>query len=203
MEQFDELQALWQKNTIPQAPAVSKENVAAVIASSVRKEKKKLVEYFWASLGYQIMIYSFACFLAVKYRGDMQVVVLCAIGALMFIPFTIVLMRKFKAMFKPAAENATDIQANIRRQSQLLTQFFRVKKVFDFISIPVYCFIMDVILFKLYTPGGIEAHMPLGIGLYVLGLLVFGIAARLENRKHFVKPLQNFALILEDMEKVG
>ncbi len=75
--------------------------------------------------------------------------------------------------------------------------------MFDFISIPIYCFIMDVILFKLYSTGGIEDHIPVGIAMYVLGLLVFGVAARLENRKHFVKPLRNFALILEDLDKMG
>lgn len=203
MEQFDEVQAFWQKNTTLETPPVSKENVEAVIRSRIRREKKKVVEYFWLSLGYQIMIYSFACFLGIKYWGDTQVMVTCAAGALLYIPFTIILMRKFKGMYKPLAEKATDIQANITRQSQLLTQFFRLKKMFDLISIPANCLILMVILFRLYVPGGIQAHIPGGIALFVLGLLIFGIAAWFENRKHFVKPLRNFALILEDMEKIG
>ncbi len=201
MEQFDEVRDFWQKNTMPQANTVSKENVETVIKSRIRKEKKKIVEYFWLSLGYQILIYSFACFLAVKYIGDTQMMLLCAAGALLYIPFTIMLMRKFKAMYKPTGNQPADIRANVMQQSRLLTQFFRLKKRFDFISIPVTCLILELILFKLYVPGGIKAYIPGSIAAYVLGLLIFGVAAWFENKKHFVKPLLVFELILEDIEK--
>jgi hypothetical protein len=204
MYPFDEVRDFWKQNTTPEATPLplSKENVEAVIRSRIKKVKKSIAEYFWLSLTYQILIYSFACHLFIKFWGDTRIMIMCAVGALLYIPFTIILMRKFKRMFKPVVEATEDIRANVRYQYELLTRFFKFKKRFDRAGIPISCLILEGILFTLYAPGGIEAHVPGSILAYLGMLLIFSTAAWFENKKHFVRPLRRFKFILEDIEKI-
>jgi hypothetical protein len=206
MDPFNEVRELWQKNTAPEAntPPLSKENVAAVVRSGIRKEKKIIAEYFWLSLSYQILIYSFICWLFIKFRGDAQVMAMCAAGAALYIPFTVALLRKFKAMFKPdAAGRSSDIRTHVRRQYELLSQFFVLKKRFDLAGIPITCLLLEGILFKLYVPGGIQAHLIGSAIIYAGIVLIFGTAAWFENKKHFVRPLRRLEFILKDIDYPG
>jgi|GEM_PF-1135277 len=206
MDPFNDVRDLWQKNAAPEAstPPLSKENVAAVIRSRIRKEKKGIAEYFWLSLSYQILIYSFVCWLFVKFWGDKQVMAMCAAGAALYIPFTTLLMRKFKAMYRPdAAAKALDIRASVRRQYELLSRFFILKKRFDLGGIPITCLVLEGVLFKLYVPGGIKAHLPAALAVYAGIVLIFGTAAWFENKKHFVRPLRRLTFILKDIDYPG
>ena len=203
MDPFDEVRDVWKKNTPPVAntPSLSKENVETIIRSRIKKVKKSIAEYFWLSLTYQILIYSFACHLLIKFRGDTPIVAMCAVGVLLYVPFTIILMRKFKGMFASTAGKTENIRANVRHQYELLTQFFMFKKRFDLVGIPLSCLMLEGILFTLYVPGGIEAHVPVSILAYAGLLLIFSTAAWFENKKHFKRPLRRFEWILEDIEK--
>jgi hypothetical protein len=203
MDTFNEVRELWQQNAGPEAntPLFGKENVAAVIRARIRKEKKGIAEYFWLSLSYQILIYSFVCWLVIKFWGDHQVMAMCAAGAALYIPFTVVLLRKFKAMYKPdAAGKSSDIRTHIERQYELLRHFFVLKKRFDLAGIPITCLLLVGIIFKLYVPGGIQDHLAGSTIIYVVLVLIFGTAAWFENKKHFVRPLRRLAFILEDID---
>jgi hypothetical protein len=104
-------------------------------------------------------------------------------------------------MYKPdAAGRSSDIRTHIERQYQLLSQFFVLKKRFDLAGIPITCLLLVGILFKLYVPGGIQAHLAGSAIIYAVLVLIFGTAAWFENKKHFVRPLRRLAIILEDID---
>ena len=206
MDPFNEVRELWQKNAAPEAntPPLSKEDVETVVRSRIRKEKKIIAEYFWLSLSYHILIYSFTCWLFIKFWGDNQVMAMCAAVAALYIPFTIVLMRKFKAMYRPdTTAKLLDIRASVRRQYEGLSQFFILKKRFDLGGIPITCLVLEGVLFKLYVPGGIIAHLPAALAVYAGIVLIFGTAAWFENKKHFIRPLRRLAFILKDIDYPG
>ena len=203
METFDPVRNFWQNNSNQQSkePALNKEDVEKVIKSRIKKESKIFAEFFWASLAFQIFIYSFACFLILKFWGDPLITGLCAGGALLYIPFTIILMQKFKAVYKPMGDRSGNMQTHARNQYKLLTQFFRFKKGFDLVAIPVNSLVVVGVLFMIYVPGGIVANLGIAMAGFLVMLFVYGIAAWSENKKHFVKPLRQYELILDDMEK--
>jgi hypothetical protein len=118
----------------------------------------------------------------------------------MYLPLTIVLMRKYKAMLVPRPGVSTDIKTGVENQRRLLQSFFTFKKRFDLVSIPVNSFILVIIMFNLYVPGGIELHLFWGIVSFVLLVLIYTIAAWFENKKHFIQPIKRFGLILENIE---
>ncbi|MEP6611594.1 MAG: hypothetical protein ABJA76_06905 [Mucilaginibacter sp.] len=200
METLDEAKNLWQ-NTNQQTgqPLLNKVEVENIIKLRIKKEKKNAAEYFWLSFAYQILIYAFGCYVIIKYWGDGRITLLSAAGVLLYIPLTVILMRKFKAMFNLPAQQAINLQSDVKNQYTLLSQFFSFKKRFDLLSLPLTSAILTGILFTLYVPGGVETHLA-GAIIACLGmLLVYGVAARFENKKHFVHPLNRLRFILEDI----
>ncbi|MDB4923319.1 hypothetical protein [Mucilaginibacter sp.] len=203
METLDEARNFWQKTNQESNPSpIIKEEVDNVIKTRVKMEQKNAAQYFWLSFVFQIVIYSFACYLIIKYWGDGRMMTLSAAGILLYIPLTIILMKKFQTFFNPPPQ-IFDIRTGIKNQYQSLDQFFSFKKRFDLISIPLNSIILTAILFKLYVPGGIEGH-PAGAVMVCLGMLViYSTATWFENKKHFTKPLKRFRFILEDIEKLN
>jgi hypothetical protein len=207
METFAEIKKCWQENTSQKSGAdlLSKASVATVIRQRVKKEKNKVMQYFWASFTYQVLIYAFASHLVIKFWDDRQIMLLAVCGALLYIPFTIVLLKKFKAMNTQIAVkldySAQNIRDNVKNQYLLLSEFFRFKKRFEWLAIPLSCFIMVMIVFKLYVPGGMEDHLTGGIISFLALLACFVTAIYFENRKRFIEPLRQLELVLEDIDK--
>jgi hypothetical protein len=203
METFDSVRDLWQRQSATQtAPlTLNKTEFDTIIKSRIKKEKKVVVEYFWVALAFQIFIYSIGCFLIAKFWNDTRIVMLSAAGILLYLPFTIVLMRKFKAMYPSRKNNADTIRNNVKTQHESLLRFFNFKKRFDLAAIPVNCLILVGVLFQLYVPGGAEGNLFWSITGFIVMMLIFAIAAWFENRKHFIRPLRQFEQILDDMDK--
>jgi hypothetical protein len=204
METLDEAKNLWQ-NTTRQTnqPLLNKAEVENIINLRIRKEKKSAAEYFWLSFAYQILIYAFGCHLIIKHWGDSRMVLPSVLGVLLYIPLTIMLMRKFKAMFNLPARHAINLQSDVKNQYALLSQFFSFKKRYDLLSLPLTSIILTGIIFMLYIPGGVESHIT-GTVIACLGmLLVYGVAAWFENKKHFIHPLNRLRFILEDIDQVN
>ena len=202
MEPFDEVKNLWLQNTAQAADAslLQQQDVAGIIKQRVKKEKENIAGYFWLSLTFHIIIYSFSSYLLIKYWGDTQITVLTAIGVLLYIPLTIILMRKFKALYQPAATADDNIRTYVGKQYKTLSEFFSFKKRFDVASVPLTSVILTGILFKLYVTGGIAAHLPAAWASCLAMLFVYGLAAWAENKKHFTSPLKRLRFLLEDME---
>ena len=201
MKSFDEAKSFWQAaiNREENISVLNKENFGKIIKSRIKREKKIVAEYFWASLVYQIFVYSFLFHFIIKFWGDMYLLLLSAAGIILYIPFTFVLMRKFKAMYNPPVNLTEDILANVSNQYSLLSQFFRFKKRFDRIAIPVSCFIITAILINLYTIGGIKEHVTGSIVLFLIWLTLFATATWFENKKRFRLPLNQLETILKDI----
>lgn len=162
------------------------------------------MEYFWASFVYQIIIYAFAAHLIIKFWGDVHIMVLSLAGALLYIPFTFIQMRKFKSMAMPIKNKSNaavlDIQTHVSNKYILLLDFFRFKKRYDYVGVPVSCFIMVMLFFSIYIKGGIREHLMAGLISYLIVLAVFILVIYFENKKRFKYPLQKLQLILEDIK---
>jgi len=204
METLDEAKNLWQNtNQQTNQPALDKAEVENIIKLRIKKEKKNAAEYFLLSFAYQILIYAFASHLVIKYWGDNRIMLPSLTGILLYIPLTFILMRKFKAMFNLPAQQAINLQSDVKNQYTLLSQFFNFKKRFDVLSLPLTSAILTGIIFMLYVPGGVEAHLAGAVTVCVGMLLVYGIAAWFENKKHFIHPLNRLKFILEDIGQVN
>jgi hypothetical protein len=204
MENFDEIKKLWSENkvTVTCNTPVSPEYVDQLISNRIKKVNRNFREYFWTSFIYQNMVYACLAFLIVRYFSRPDIAILSIAGILLYIPFTIVFMKKFKSAFllnkEGVAFSDDDIYLNIKNRYTRLSEFFRFKKRFDWVIVPLNCVLIVVINFILFVPGGVMANITAGIILLIVWLVIFIIAIRIENKKKFLEPLRQLETILED-----
>ena len=66
------------------------------------------MRYFWASFTLQIIVYALLSHVSVKYWSDTEVLGLSILGILLFLPFTIMLINKFKSIARIKLSNITE-----------------------------------------------------------------------------------------------
>ena len=139
----------------------------------------------------------------IRYGNDRETLLYAVGGTLLFLPFTIVMMRKFKQMAANRPVTAADANTGglhdyVSRQYALLRSFYRFKRLYEIIMIPLSTAIGTVLVFQLCVPGGAAAHIAGVIITFVLALLSCAFAIAAENRRHFREPLTRLRQILAE-----
>jgi len=203
MDNSLDLKQLWQAGPAfePHPAPLTEPGLQAIRAARARKELVTVAEFVWATLVYQIILYSFLAYTLVHNWGHGAVVLLCAAGAALYIPLTAALLRRARDLFDPPAAPVQDVWHTVAAEQARLADFFRFKRRLDWVGVPVSCAIIVGVTFALFVPGGL-ARYPLG------GVIVFGLwvgmsvwAIRAENEKRFRAPLRRLAALLEDLQQ--
>jgi hypothetical protein len=205
MESFDQFKKAWneaKEQPDNQAP-ISLAYLQEAIRCRVRKEKRVMMAYFWGSFVYQLIIYTLMSHLVIRFWGDWQTVGIATAGMLFYLPFTLLQLQKFKTMARaPIHQNSlSDMQAHVKQQYERLAGFYRFKRRFDWVGIPLTAFLFVVFIFKLFVKEGLAQPGMGALLTYLLVLTILSIAIYAENRKSFAIPLHQLALILKDMQR--
>ena len=161
------------------------------------------MRYFWASFGLQILVYALLSHVIVKYGSDDETLLFGIAGILLFIPFTVMLMRKFKrmAVTRPKdGSTGTSLRSYVQQQYSLLQSFYTFKKRYEFILIPLAAAIGIFLTFKLYVPGGALAYLTSAISIFVITVVSCALAIVSENKKSFEQPLNELQKIIEEFK---
>jgi len=201
MKSLDEAKKCWSESKENKQVELPGDEVKQIIRQRIRKEKKVLFEYFWASYIWQFIIYVAMTNMIIRFWGDLRIVVVSLVGILMYIPFTIVFIKKFTKMSGKTNGSFQSLRSNLKLQWNKMNEFFVFKRRFDWLGIPVSCFILTVIIFKLWVPGGWEEHLTGALIVYLFAIIAFLIATVIENRKRFKKPLYKLSLIIKEIEE--
>jgi hypothetical protein len=205
METSDNLKEIWNKNkNADSCKSLSSDYVDHLISQKIKKVKNTFREYFWVSFFYQNLVYACLVFLIAKFFSRTDIVLLSLAGILLYIPFTIVFMKKFKSAFLINKEGVEfsddDICLNIKNNYTRMSEFFRFKKSFDWVIVPLNCVLIVVINFILFVPGGFMANITAAIILLIVWHIIFIIAIRIENKKKFIEPLRQMEEILREFK---
>ena len=207
METLEDLAKCWKVQKHPSYAPLNTEVVGSVITMRAKREQRAVREYFTVSFFWQLLVYAFMSHFIIRFWGDWQFTGWCMAGIVLYVPFTVIFMKKFKAMgirdFGKHGLPVQDIYNNLKTRHTLLTEFYHFKSYFDWIGIPLSCFILLVILFKLYADSGVETHVMGASILYAFILGLFVVATWFENKKRFKEPLHKLKLLIQDMEKQG
>ena len=205
METNNDLKTCWERGKAMEAiPAlVTGRDLREIAASQVRKQFKKVGEFVWAAITYQVILYSFLTHTIVRHWGEGRIVLLCVAGGALYVPMTVALLRRVRELFGRVSEAngsaVPDVVAHVEREYGRLASFFRFKKRMDWIGVPVSCGIIVLVTFTLFVGGG----QPWAIlGLFVVWVGLSTIAIRAENKKRFVVPLRHLELVLDDLKRV-
>ncbi len=204
MKNLEEIKRNWKVETEKLNPVRLDEAAwQDILVQQVKKQKSISMRYFWASLTFQIIVYGFLTHVIIKYWGDQMVWFPAVFCLLLYVPFTVVLMRKFKqlAVLKQNEKYASDlsIKEYVLEQHRLLTSFYTFKKRYEIILIPLSSAIFVWIFFRIYLPGGVMGYPKASVLLFIFSLISCTAAILAENKRNFIRPLKKLKIILEDI----
>ena len=181
-------------------PPVDHAGLLAISKARSARQVNRAIQYFWASFTLQIIVYALLSHLFIRFWGVGAVQGLCLAGGLLYLPFTIMLLRQFKRVARAGAAPPAggSLQARIRQQYESLRAFYRFKTRYEYLLIPLSAALGVWLTFRVYVPGGVPQHAAGAALTYLLTLLGCGWAIRRENRAHFEQPLQNLHDLLEE-----
>ena len=207
MARSDELENVWKEGMAREAePApLTGKDLQTIVASRVRKEVKKVSEFVWAAIVYQIILYSFLAHTFIRHWGDMKIMLLCLAGAACYIPLTAALIRRKRTLFRRSSEAPGSVVPDVFRKVEdeyaRLADFFRFKRRMDWIGAPVSCAIIVLVTFTLFVPGGIEENPLAGLAVFALWVGLSLIAIHAENKRRFISPLRRLELVIDDLKR--
>jgi hypothetical protein len=205
MKTLEELKSVWveNQNHLSTSPAYDRPSLEKMFRSRVKKHTSASMRYFWASFTLQIIVYALLSNVIVKHLTDTEVLVLSIAGFALYVPFTIMLMKKFKSMAttKLIDHVQTSLHQYVLTHYTLLLAFYRFKTRYEFVLIPLSCAIGTILFFKLYMPGGVYGHLA-GVSItFILAIVACAVAIRSENKKSFDLPLQQLRSTLDEFKR--
>lgn len=204
MSTLDDYKKKWCKNS----PFVASEDTydlksfKNMIRMRIKKQNNRIFRYFWTTFALQNLLYGLLCFVMIRYGSDLPIFICCVAGVLITVPFTVYMMKRYKqlAVNKLNRDSNASIYEYINRQRDLLLDFFKFKKVYELILIPVSTAIGVALVFDLFFPGGVLASLEVAIILFMLTLIGCFFAIRSENKKYFIQPLDDLQSILDEFQ---
>lgn len=201
MEKIEALKIKWAKCTPTGVRPIEPERLNKVFKKRISTSMKSSMHYFWASMFLQILVYAMLTHVIVRAWGDTSQLYALT-GILLYIPFTVVLLRKFKAM--AAARTTDDTTASLVQYATLqhreLVSFFHFKKRYELVLIPLSVAIGSVLTFNIFVPGGAVHNINGVIFTFVSSLASCVYAIVRENRKSFIEPIKNLEAILSEFD---
>ncbi len=207
MENIEEFKKNWLENKANTSQAESFDHLSwqKVLKLKANQQKHISMQYFWASFTLQLIVYAFLSHIIVRYWADSPMLYISLFCLLLYVPFTVVLMRKFKrlAVLKTDEKHVLGLPIHeyIRQQYTLLASFYRFKKGYETMLVPLSSAVLIWVIFRLYVPGGISAYPIAASVCLLLTIGACAMAILAENKKNFKQPLTRLRDILQDFEQ--
>jgi hypothetical protein len=205
MSTFEELKNVWKaadESKLIHEP-YDRKTFQNIIKSRMKNNMKKSMNYFWGSFFLQILVYALLTHVTLKYARDVETLMFGIGGILLFLPFTVVLLKKFKrmAIAKPEDRNSgKSLYQYVLQQHTLLESFFVFKKRYEMLLVPLSTAIGVFLTFKLFVPGGVVEN-PIGaIITFLITIITMVVSTRMENKRSFEQPLLDLKQLLNDFK---
>ena len=203
MSTFKDFKCLWERNGRTEAHVpLDRTTLTSIVKVRAKKHMNVVMRYFWASFAMQILVYALLSHAILKYGSDQRILLAGTAGILLFVPFTFVLMRKFKAMAITRMHedtSGTSLHRYVERQHDLLESFYRFKKKYELLLVPLSTAIGTFLTFRLYVPGGVMAYQTGAFIVFSLAIISSSSAIRSENKKSFEQPLAHLRKIKDEL----
>jgi hypothetical protein len=173
-----------------------------LIRTRMKKQNNTIFRYFWATFTFHVVVYALLSHVMIRYGADNIVLLLGLLGFGVTVPFTAVMLKRYKqmAIAKATHDSAASIHTYISQQRQLLAGFYTFKKRYELLLIPLLTAIGVVLVFTLYFPGGVMAYPVAAFITFALAALACLLAIRNENKAYFVRPLHELQSILDEFK---
>jgi hypothetical protein len=205
MSTLEELKEIWQQNGNMERAAVTQPSFEKLIKKRVSKHTKSSLGYFWASFTLQIIVYALFSHVIIKYGQTANVLYTSIGGVILYIPFTIMLLRTFKKLATEKPLTHSDIDTSlydfVSRQQALLRRFYHFKKWYEGFLIPLSCLVGVFLIFELYVPGGVNEYRQGATITFLVSLASCIAAVYAENKKSFILPIKQLQAVLDEFKQ--
>lgn len=201
MSTFEELEKKWDETSNRvSGHSYDRAEMQTIIRQRARKHKNVAMKYFWAAFTLQIIVYALLSHVIVRYGSDSGTLLLSLAGIIVFLPFTIVLMRRYKAMAvnRPLDESGSSLYNFVLRQYKLLDNFYRFKRRYEIILVPISSAIGTFLVFQLYFPGGFLGNQTGAVITFFVTICSCAYAIYAENKRSFREPLDGMKQLLAE-----
>lgn len=196
---LDELKTNWNQQAAKNN--LDEQTLNKMIKARIRKNFNATFQYFWMAFVYLMIVFASLSHVIVKYWGSTLIVLSAIAGVILFIPFTVILMRKFKAIASVSLKaSGGSVRDQIQTRYNILESFYQFKKRYDLLQVPVATMICIYLVFELFVPGGIMLNLSGAATAFALSVIACIAAIKHENEKRFDTPLSNLRLILKDLD---
>lgn len=199
----------YKKNEPPKASAMdltllNQDSLRKLLKQRTIKQKNISMQYFWSSFVMQLIVYSLLSHVVIKYWTDSQLILVSLFCICLYIPFTIVLFKYFKKIAKLKADDTSvfglPINSYIKEHYVLLSNFYKFKRRYESMLIVCSTAIMIWIIFRIYVPGGLNAHPVTASILFLLSISSCYWAIYRENKRNFILPLKHLEQLLKEFK---
>lgn len=204
MDLYDDLKKTWKEQyTVTPPIQYDPFTFERMVKTRVKKHTHKAMEYFWSAFTLQLLLYGLLGHVLIRYWFEEEVLVASLIGILLQIPFTFMLMKKFKAIAitRPVDNSASSLYRYVKKRHDLLRDFYLFKRNFERFLVPLSTILGCYLVFELYLPGEIWNYWNTIWVLVAFTIISCAVVIMQENRKNFEEPLRQYKMILEEFEK--
>lgn len=202
MENLEDARMQWTKK-FSTSKSLDAQQWKALIQKSAGKHVNAAMQYFWASFCLQIIAYALLFHVLIKYGMNPIAMWLSMAGILLYLPFTIVLITRFRSIAgaKLSGVHTESAKQYVGHQLAELEAFFRFKKRYELFLIPLISALAVLLIFILYVPGALASHTWGMALIYLATLGSCGHAIRMENKKNFAQPIEQLRQLLKEFKE--
>lgn len=200
----NDLKSIWKKQeAAPHQQNYDTSSFQKLIKVRMKTHTNKVMKYFWSSFALEMIVFALFCHVVVRYWNDESpLFIVSLIGIVLHIPFTYMLMKKFKAMavIRPGDGSVSSLYRWVRERHDLLDSFYRFKRNYERFLIPFSTIIGCYLVFELYVPGEGLGYWNVFWVMVVITIISCAVVLRRENKEHFEEPLLQYRLLLAELE---
>ena len=200
MDRIEGLKGKWCASTNLNSANIGADELVSVFRKRVSSKLKSSMQYFWASFALQMIVYSLLTHVLLKYWREPDYRLFAVCGILLYVPFTIILLRKFKAIAvaKPQGHTTVSLYQYADFRYKQLASFYKFKKWYELILIPLSVAIGTILTFNIFVPGGVSQYLNGAIITFIVSLASCIYAIVRENKRSFEEPLQELEKTLKE-----
>jgi hypothetical protein len=190
MDKFEELKKGW-KGGHSTETSLDKTEITSIIKHRRKTQINRIMQYFWASFIYQLIVYALLSHVIVRFWNQPEIVLPSITGVVIFIPFTFMLITRFRKVAVPPF--VPTLKEHIDIQTMIVKKFYHFKKIYELFLIPLSALIGVHLCVTIFTDGNMLDHPLLSTVLFVASVLSCAYAIKRENERNFVRPLRELA----------
>jgi hypothetical protein len=204
MDTLDELRGSWKSGRDIGAPLLplKSDEFKEWIKGRMKKEQHLVFRYAVKTFVWSLLVFSFLAYLMLRFWGDWNLFAVCMAAMAIYIPFTAIFMNHVKQFFavECGVQQEVDLQQGLRIKFIALKRFYSIKKIFDWLMVPLTCGVISLTLNKYAFDAPFTEHLGFNMITFFLYSAAFIYVTGKDNITYFKVPIKKMEEVMREME---